>query len=90
MFFFFFGYLDETTTHPNEEDRKNLSWSLYFNNVAGWKPVTLLKKAPTQAPSCEFCENFKNFYFEKHRQTTASITFFDESDETTTYLDDQD
>ena len=44
FFLFFFGYLDETTTHPNEEDRKHLSWSLYFNNVAGWKPVTLLKK----------------------------------------------
>ena len=48
------------------------------------------KKAPTQALSCEFCENFKNFYFEKHWQTTASIKFFDKFDETSTYPDDED
>ena len=40
--------------------------------------------------SCEFCENFKNTYFEKHRQTPASTNFFDNLDESTTYQDDED
>ena len=31
--------------------------SLLFNNVAGLRPATLLKKSDT---SCEFCEIFKN------------------------------
>ena len=52
---FFFCYLDETTTHPNEENRKHLSCSLYFNNVAGWKPATLLKK---KLPNKLFPVNF--------------------------------
>ena len=32
-----------------------------------------LKKAPTQLLSCEYCEIFKNTYFEEHLQTTASV-----------------
>ena len=40
---------------------KHLSWSLFFNYVAD-----------LQVFSCEFCEIFKNTYFEKHLQTAAS------------------
>ena len=29
--------------------------------------------APKQVFSCEYCEIFKNTYFEKHLQTTASV-----------------
>ena len=29
------------------------------------RPTTLLKKAPSQMFSCEFCETFQNFYFAK-------------------------
>ena len=35
-----------------------------------------LKKAPTQLLSCEYCEIFKNTYFEEHLQTTASLKSF--------------
>ena len=35
--------------------------------------ATLLKNTPTQLFSCEFCEIFKNTYFEEHLRTTASF-----------------
>ena len=47
--------------------------SLFFNNVAGLRPVKLLKKEIlTQAFSCEFCEIFKNTIFTAHFRETAS------------------
>ena len=32
-----------------------------------------LKETPTQLFSCEFCENFKNTFFEEHLQTAAPV-----------------
>ena len=31
------------------------------------------KEIPTQVLSCEYCEIFKNTYFEEHLQTAASV-----------------
>ena len=42
---------------------KHLCWALQLY----WKGT------PTQVFSCEFCEIFKNTYFEEHLRTTASI-----------------
>ena len=36
------------------------------------RPVTILKKTPTQVFSCDIFENFKNTYFEEHLGTTAA------------------
>ena len=52
---------------------KHLWWSLLFNNVAGWRPVTLLKKSPAQFFRLNFEKFFlKNTYFVKYLQTAAS------------------
>ena len=45
----------------------------FFNNVAGLRLVTLLKKTPTRVISCEYCEIFKNTYFEENLPTVASL-----------------
>ena len=50
---------------------KHMCWSLFFNKVAG--PKTLLKETPVQVFSSEFCEIFKNIYFEEHLRMTAFI-----------------
>ena len=42
---------------------KHLCQSLFFNNVAGLRPATLLKKRLTQVFSCEFCEISENTFF---------------------------
>ena len=42
---------------------KHLCWS---------RPATLLKKAPTQVLSCEYCKIFKNSYIEEHLRTVVS------------------
>ena len=36
----------------------------------------LLKKTPTQVISCEYCEIFKNTYFEEHLCTAAFFSIF--------------
>ena len=36
---------------------------------------TLLKKTPTHVFSCEYCETFKNNYFEEHLRPAASEQF---------------
>ena len=55
---------------------------LLFNIVAGLQYCILLqkgglqlyyKKIPTQVLSCEYCDIFKNTYFEEHLRTAASI-----------------
>ena len=43
----------------------SLCWSLFLIRLQFWGPVTLLKKIPTQVPSCEICKTFKNNYFEE-------------------------
>ena len=54
--------------------RKHLCQSLFFNKVAGLRPVTFLKKETlAQVFSCEFCKIFKNTFFTKHLRTTASM-----------------
>ena len=41
------------------------------------RPVTLLKRDSNQVLSCEYCEIFKNSYFEKHLGTAVSEYFHD-------------
>ena len=43
--------------------------------LQGFGPATLLKEAPTQMFSCEYCEIFKNIFFKEHlRETTSENT----------------
>ena len=50
-----------------------LSESL-FNKVAGLQPCNcILKKSQTQVFSCEYCEIFKNSFFYRRPQVTASV-----------------
>ena len=49
---------------------KNLGWSLFLVKLEFWRPVTLLRKTPTQVFSCEIYELFKNNYFEEHLWTS--------------------
>ena len=44
---------------------KHLCQSLFYNNVAGLRLATLLKKTLAQMFPCEFCKNFKNTFFYK-------------------------
>ena len=43
-----------------------------FNKVAGLKACNFIKETPTQVVFCEYCEIFKNTYFEEHLQMAAS------------------
>ena len=45
---------------------KQLCRSLFFNEVAGLKPATLLEKDTGTGVSCEFCEVFKNTFLIEH------------------------
>ena len=58
---------------PSEVFRKKRC-SLEFRNIHKKTLMfeTLFNKAPTQMFSCEYCEIFKNTYFEKHLRTAAS------------------
>ena len=50
----------------------HLCQGLFFNKVAGLKPVTLLKKeALAQVLSCESCEISKNSFFHRTRLVAA-------------------
>ena len=40
--------------------------------MQAWRPVTVLKETPTKVFCCEYCENFKNTYFQENMQATAS------------------
>ena len=51
----------------------HLCWSLFLIKLQALRPATLIKETPTQVFFCEHCEVFKNTYFEKHLQTTASV-----------------
>ena len=48
--------------------------SLFLKKLQFWGPATLLKKAPTQVFSCEFCKLLKNIYFKEHLRTAGSKT----------------
>ena len=43
-----------------------------FNEVKGLRPATLLKRDSNTGASCQYCEIFKNTYFEEHLRMTAS------------------
>ena len=71
--------------NPTKFTGKHPCQRLFFNNVAGLRPATLLKKRPwpqacnfikketlVQVLSCEFCEISKNTFFREHIWTTAS------------------
>ena len=42
-----------------------------FNKVAG---LTLLKRDASAGVFCEYCEIFKNTYFEEHLRMAASVS----------------
>ena len=44
---------------------KRLRWRLFLIELK-------LKETPTKVFSCEYCEDFKNTYFQENLQTTAS------------------
>ena len=44
-----------------------------FNKVADPQACNFKKENPTQVFSSEYCEIFKNTYFEKQLQTAASV-----------------
>ena len=47
-----------------------------FNKVAGHNGLQLYEKeTPTQVLCCEYCEIFKNTYFEEHLRTAASVSW---------------
>ena len=53
---------------------KHLCLSLFFNKVAGLRPVTFIKKETlAQVFSYEFCEISNNTFFTEHLWTTASV-----------------
>ena len=43
-----------------------------FNEVKGLRPATLLKRDSNTGVSCQYCEIFKNTYFEELLRMTAS------------------
>ena len=47
---------------------KHMCWSLCLIKLQTFRPVT-----PTQVFSCDYCEIFKNSYFEEHLRTAASV-----------------
>ena len=44
-----------------------------FKKVAYRRPVTLLKKTPTQVISSECCKTFQNTYFAEHMRRALSV-----------------
>ena len=57
---------------------KHLCQSLFFNKVAGLRPMAcnfIKKETLAQAFFCEFCKTFKNTFFTEHLRTTASADY---------------
>ena len=52
---------------------KHLCWSLFLIKLQPFRSATLLKETPTQLFSCDYCEIFKNTYFEEHLGRAASV-----------------
>ena len=46
----------------------------FFNKVAGLQVYIIIKKLTPTEFSCEYCEIFKNTYFEKSLRTAASVS----------------
>ena len=45
---------------------------MFLIKLQALRPAALLKKAPTQVFSCEYCEIFKSTYFGGHLRTAPS------------------
>ena len=45
---------------------------MQVNHFLLLRPATMLKEFPAQVFSCEYCEIFKNTYFEENPRTAAS------------------
>ena len=52
---------------------KHLCWSLFLITLQAFRLETLLKGTPTQVFSCEYCEIFKNSYFEEHLRMATFV-----------------
>ena len=52
---------------------RHLCRSVFFNKIAGLRPVTLLKKIPTQVFFSELREIFNSTFIEQHLRETASV-----------------
>ena len=53
---------------------KHLSQSLFFNNIAGRRPVNFIQKeTPIQVFYCEFCKNFNKTFFKRTPPLAASL-----------------
>ena len=52
---------------------------VYFDRARGhqvavfWAPSLTEKENPTQVFFCEYCEIFKNIYFQEYQPTTAEL-----------------
>ena len=55
---------------------KHLRWSLFLIKLQALKLTTYQKETPTQALSCEICENFKNIFFNRTPPVAASLEVF--------------
>ena len=54
---------------------KRLCWSLFLIRLlqaSAFRTAALLKETPAQVFFCEYCETFKNMYFEEHLQGALS------------------
>ena len=51
------------------------NFAIFTGKQLLWNPFFQLyqKETPTEVFSCEYCEIFKNTYFEEHLQTAASV-----------------
>ena len=52
---------------------KYLCWNPAFNKVVGLQACKLEKEIPTQVFSGEYCEIFKNIYFQEYLRMAVSI-----------------
>ena len=51
---------------------KPLHWTLFLIELQVWRPAIVLKETLTKVFACEYCENFKNTFFQEYLQTTVS------------------
>ena len=56
--------------------QENACAGVSLSKVAGWQPETLLKKRLSRVFSREFSRIFKNTFFYRHFQATASFCYF--------------
>ena len=54
---------------------KHLCWNLFKKKLQALGPTTLLKRDSNTGVFCEYCQIFKNTYFEEHLPKAASEIF---------------